>query len=115
YRAETVVESDGRIRRAIYQPADETPAAAQEAAWAESTFAPRVRHQEWDASIRSLPKAIQDKDRPYFAAWGEFATGAELPQTFHRTAPEGYPDGTLQLDYQREDLVLVVEHRWRET
>ncbi len=115
YRAETVLHSDGSISRAIYQPDDETPEAARAAAWESTTFAPRVGHEKWDQSIRELRPAERDKDRPYFAAWGEFATAADVPATFQVAAPEGLPDGTLNLDYQREDLVLFVEHRWRET
>ena len=116
YRAETVVHDDGSISRAVYQPADETPEAVrQSAAWENVTYAPRVPHDEWNASIDSLPPATQDKDRPYFAARGEFPSAGELPQTFHKAAPDGLADGTLELDYQQNDLVLVVEHRWRET
>jgi len=115
YRAETVVHPDGSINRAVYQPDDETPEAARGAAWESTTFAPRVPHEKWDQSIRELRPAVRDKDRPYFAAWGEFATAADVPATFRVAAPEGLPDGTLNLDYQREDLILVVEHRWRET
>ena len=116
YRAETVLHGDGSISRAVYQPASETPDEAREsAAWEVKTYAPRVPHDEWNDTIRSLPAATQDKDRPYFAAWGKFSATDQLPQTFRKAAPDGLPDGTLQLDYEREDLVLVVEHRWRET
>ncbi len=116
YRAETVLHPDGRVSRAVYQPADETPPDAQtSSAWEKRTYVPRIPHEEWNDTIRSLPEAIRDDDRPYFAAWGDFSSADKLPQTFRKTAPQGKPDGTLQLDYQREDLVLVVEHRWRET
>ena len=116
YRAETTLEADGRASRAIYQPADDTPAEARRAdVWTQVTYAAEIRPNQWSGGIRELPVAAADKEHPYLAAWGEFATPAKLPQHYVKPAPRGLPDGKLAIDYRREDYVFVVEHRWKET
>ncbi len=65
--------------------------------------------------IDELSAARQDKDHPYFAAWGEFDEPGHMPQTFITPAPADLPAGVLAIDYQRNDYVLLVEHRSRET
>jgi hypothetical protein len=116
YRAETTLNPDGSINRAIYQPANETPAAAIDSSgWTGMTFAPRVKHEDWSSAISDLPTRAKDNDHPYLAAWGDFASVEQLPKTFLADAPEGLADGELKRHYTRTDLVLVVEHRWRET
>jgi hypothetical protein len=115
YRAETTLKSDGSVSRAIYQPAAGTPTAAvDEARWSEMTYAPRVAHKDWIGPITDLPPQVSDKDHPYLAAWGEFASVDQLPQTFLAEGPEGLADGELQRRYARNDYVLVVEHQWSE-
>jgi len=108
YRAETRVAPDGRVSRAIYQPEKVTPVDAQKPElWTKLTWAHQISRDEWRAaSIAALPivdreeprpeiepepgavgtdrQALEPKEgelRPYFAAWGEFASVAELPVT----------------------------------
>jgi hypothetical protein len=116
YRAETTLLADGRVSRAIYQPIDDTPLDARQAdVWGKATYAAEIRPEKWSGSIRDLPMAAADKDHPYFAAWGEFASPAKLPTHYVKTSPRGLPDGRLALEYEREDFIFVVEHRWKET
>jgi hypothetical protein len=116
FRAETTLHSDGSVSRAIYQPVEETPEAARDAAkWKGITFASRVPHEDWRGAIAELPSAPANKDNDYFAAWGEFSEASQLPQSALIDAPEGIADGTLEREYERNDYVLVTEHRWRET
>jgi hypothetical protein len=116
YRAETRLEADGRVSRAIYQPADDTPLDARAAeVWTKTTYAAEIRPENWSGSIRDLPAAAADKDHPYFAAWGEFKSPEKVPATYRKPAPPGLPDGKLALDYTRDDYVLVIAHRWSET
>lgn len=116
YRAETRLLDDGRIDRAIYQPAARTPAEAQEAArWTTTTRAVQIRDEDWQGTIRALPQAGADDKHPYFAAWGTFASVDQLPDNFREAAPEGLPDGTLRREYDRRDYGFLVEYRWRET
>ncbi len=116
YRAETVLEADGRVSRAIYQPADDTPAEARNPRlWTAVTYAEEIQPDRWTGSIRDLPKAPMDKDHSYFAAWGQFASPKKLPPTYIKSAPRGLPDGKLVVDYRREDYGLVVGYRWKET
>jgi hypothetical protein len=75
----------------------------------------RIPHEEWQGAIDSLPNASPDKSNDYFAAWGKFSDVSQLPQTLLIDAPDGIADGTLKQDYERNDYVLVTEHRWRET
>jgi len=116
YRAETVLNSDGSIRRAIYQPVATTPEAAiQRENWSGVTYAPRIDDADWRGPIAELPAAERDKTHDYFAAWADFAAPNFMPQTFVKPAPGGLPSGVLAIDYERTDLVFVVEHDWRET
>jgi hypothetical protein len=116
YRAETQIEPNGRVTRAIYQPAEDTPAAARaDGAWQHLSYAAEVRPDRWRGGIHDLPEAALDRDHPYLVAWGEYASPAKMPGHYLKPSPQGLPDGKLVVDYQREDLVLVVEHRWKET
>ena len=116
YRADTTVAADGRVTRAIYQPADETPADAfNRDLWTGVTYAPEIPDEKWTGPIRDLPPAAADKDRPYFAAWGQFASPDKLPQTYLKRAPQGLPDGKLEVRFDRNDFIFVVEASWTET
>jgi hypothetical protein len=116
YRAETTLAADGRVSRAIYQPADDTPLDARQAGvWSNMTYAAEIRPEKWSGGIRDLRIAAADKDRPYFAAWGEFASPAKMPAHYLMPAPRGVPNGKLAVEYEREDFIFVVEHRWQET
>jgi hypothetical protein len=121
YRSETVLRDDGSVERAVYQPASETPAAAQRPpVWKQITFAPNPEELEkkgWTGPISHLPLRAVDKDRQYFAAWGDFKTVQDLPDHLVFKGPEGsgLPDCKLVRGYTRRDYAFVVEHRWRET
>jgi hypothetical protein len=121
YRSETVLHDDGSVERAIYQPANDTPAAAKvEVVWKQATYAPDpdgLEKQGQSGPITSLAVLPAAQERPYFAAWGRFKSARELPEHVLMKAPEGskLPDGKLVRDTSRKDYVFVVEHRWRET
>lgn len=116
YRAETTLSPDGRIRRAIYQPADNTPVEAlAPATWTGVTYAGQIDHNGWHGKIDQLPNQPRDRDHEYFAAWGQFPSPAKLPVTYVKTAPEGLPDGKLVVKYSQNDYIFVTEHLWSET
>lgn len=121
YRIETVLNSDGSVDRAIYQPAEGTPNVAQNAVlWKQITYAPPPDASEkagWSGLIRDLPLKGPDKDRPYFAAWGHFPSQDRVPDHVEFSAPEGskVPAGKMARIYQCSDFLFVVRHRWRET
>ena len=49
YRAETTLEADGRVSRAVYQPADDTPADARQAdVWSQVTYAAEISTAEME-------------------------------------------------------------------
>ncbi len=116
YRAETEILADGQVRRAIYQPIDDTPLEALDPRqWTAVTYAVEIAHDSWSGSIDQLPVHLREKDDTYFAAWGEFASPAKLPSTYIKPAPAGLPDGTLVVEYTQTDYGLVTEYDWRET
>jgi hypothetical protein len=121
YRAETILHPDGRVERAIYQPANDTPAIVKlDPGWKQTTFAPNpdgLEHQGWNSTIDQLPIHEADKDHEYFAAWGTFPAVRDLPEHVHVAPPENtnLPDGKLVREYVRNDYVFAVEHQWRET
>ncbi|MEX2114546.1 MAG: hypothetical protein WD845_15230 [Pirellulales bacterium] len=116
YRAETKLFADGQVRRAIYQPIEDTPLEAlAPAAWTGVTYAVEIAPDAWHGTIDQLPSAQRDKDTAYFAAWGQFASPAKLPSTYVKLAPRGLPNGKLVVDYRQTDHVFVTEYDWRET
>ncbi len=116
YRAETELSADGQVRRAIYQPIEDTPIEAlAPAVWTGVTYAAEIAPDAWGGPIDQLPIAQRDKDTPYFAAWGTFPSPARLPSTYVKLAPRGLPDGKLVVDYLQTDHVFVTEYDWRET
>ncbi len=116
YRAETTLEPDGQISRAIYQPVDDTPVEAlAPAAWSGVTYASQIDNDAWTGKIDQLPLAERDRDHEYFAAWGRFASPAKVPATYFKTAPPGLPNGKLVVQYAQNDYIFVTEYDWRET
>jgi hypothetical protein len=116
YRAETVLHADGSVRRAIYQPIEATPEAVRDSSvWSGTTYAARIPHQRWSGKIDALPRAQRSDEHAYFAAWGEFRSPLEMPLAYLKPAPEGLPDGKLVVEFEREDLGLVIAYHWKET
>jgi hypothetical protein len=121
FRSETVLHDDGSVERAVYQPASQTPAAAQRPqVWKQVTAAPNpteLEKQGWAGPIAHLPIRAPDKEKEYVAAWGDFKTVQDLPDHLVFKAPQGsgLPDSKLVRGYTRTDYVFLVEHRWRET
>jgi hypothetical protein len=62
-----------------------------------------------------VPPAERNKDRSYFAAWGEFKSPGAIPSAYVKQAPKGLPEGKLVIEYRQEDLGLIVVYRWQET
>ncbi len=107
---------DGQIRRAIYQPVDDTPLEALDPKqWSGATYAVEITHDSWSGTIDRLPVHLREKDDAYFAAWGKFASPDELPSTYIKPAPIGLPDGKLTVEYKQTDYGFVTEYDWRET
>lgn len=119
FRSETELHSDGRIDRAIFQPAQNTPPEArQDAAWSEVRMHERIAPDAWNGSIRDLPAGAVDPENAnplYFAAWGTFASPEAIPDTVRFSSPEGTQHAGLKRRYERNDCVFVVEHVWEET
>jgi hypothetical protein len=113
-QVETVVRADGSCERLIWQPRGEMlPQDALSPAW----------NARWKGvSDVLIPPAFSEGDRKpgnrsYFHAHGGFRSPADIPAHFLRRNAD-YPDvgaSELKRSYERKDLGLVVEHRWRET
>lgn len=116
FRAETKLEANGRVTRAIFQPKAETPESIRKpGVWSGGmTYSVERPAEPWSTPISSLP-IVPETERPYFAAWGTFESVEKLPQHYIMKAPAGLPDGTLAREYKLIDYGFVIEHRWRET
>lgn len=110
YRTETVLQSDGSVERAIYQPDVE-----DSSAWSVATGAERISADDWEGSITELPPRPQDEDHPYAAAWGRFDSVAEVPKHFEIKSPDESRSSRLVRAHSRTDYGFVVEHKWSET
>lgn len=121
YRSETVLKPDGSVARAIYQPLPATPEASRRPAlWTQTLDVPdphELNKLDWEGPISQMPKRQPDKGGAYFAAWGPFATVNDIPEHVRFAAPAetGLPDGKLERQQDRDDLIFVVTHDWRET
>jgi hypothetical protein len=119
YRGETVLNEDGSVRRAVYQPG-EPPSGETltKQGWDKVAWAPPPEKAE-GVPFDLLPRADPPEGNAarYYVAWGTFKGARELPETVRFAAPKGsgVADGTLAREYGRTDYVFVVEHRWRET
>src|SRR5689334_20316340 len=112
FRSETVLHDDGSVERAVYQPASQTPAAAQRpGVWKQVTAAPNpneLEKQGWAGPIAHLPIRAPDKEKEYVGAWGDFKTVQDLPEHLVFKAPQGsgLPDSKLVRGYTRTDYVF---------
>src|SRR5262249_26280925 len=118
YRSETVLQPDGKVRRAIYQPADETPDEVRDPEkWRPTTHAPdpqTLDNNGWPASLTELPPHPEDNKHRYFVAWQDFASPKAIPDHVAFRSNNEHtplPPGKLVRDYGRTDYVFVVEHR----
>lgn len=119
YRAETEIEADGAIIRAIYQPAEKTPERARDPKlWKQVTFAPAKQPDAlgWPATLIDLPPHGRDDNHTYLVARQEFRSAADIPEHISFKEPDiDAAPSTLKHTYERVDYGLVVEHRWTET
>src|SRR5687767_4423973 len=76
FRAETVWRADGRVERAVYQPAQFFPEAAR-SGWAQIQPAGETPADAFVGRISDVPAAAGDA--PYFAASGTFLSPAQIP------------------------------------
>lgn len=114
FQVETVIRSDGSCDRLIWQPKGEM--------LPEDALAPAWNSRWRGVKDVIIPPAFSDGnprpgDRAYFHAHGGFRSPADIPAHFLRRNDQ-YPDvgaSELTRSYERKELGLVVEHRWRET
>ncbi|MBI5761679.1 MAG: hypothetical protein HZA46_24480 [Planctomycetales bacterium] len=116
FRAETKLEANGRVTRAIFQPKGETPESVRKpGVWSGGmTYSVERPAEPWGSPISSLPP-LPEGQLPYFAAWGTFDSVAKLPEHYVVKAGSGLPDGKLVRKYETKDYGFVTEHLWRET
>jgi hypothetical protein len=116
FRAETKLEANGRVTRAIFQPKGETPESVRKpGVWSGGvTYSVERPAEPWGSPISSLP-VLPEGQQPYFAAWGAFDSVAKLPEHYLVKAGSGLPDGKLVRKYETKDYGFVTEHHWRET
>lgn len=115
FRAETTLNSDGSVERAIYQPKGETPEAAKNPnLWKAVTWADEVEPEEWDGSIRDLPSGKNEEKSCYFAAWNRFPAADKIPDHYLKKSLAGPREARLKRHVSRSDYAFVTEHVWQE-
>jgi len=128
YRAETHLNSDGTVERAISQPLSRVPAGSQQesAGWGKmfTTNGPQDA-KNLDIPIHQLPDVLGTKPKPTekklqhpvnFVAWGQFPSVAAIPDHFEFSAePFSEKKGKLVRKVDRVDYGFVTEFRWTET
>jgi hypothetical protein len=76
---------------------------------------PKIEDDDWDGSIRDLAPRDGDARLGYVAAWGTFASAADIPPHFVKRSTDETRSGRLTATSSRNDLILVTEHVWEET
>lgn len=121
YRAETVLKSDGRVDRSIWQSSlsDE-----HRKLWPEVQTGVHDKQLDWEwidamprggeAEAKANGKASNHKDK-YVFAHGEFASLEQVPEHYRKSMEGDEPSATLRRKSEREDLIFLTEHRWTET
>lgn len=111
FRAETVWRPDGRVERAVCQPAEFFPEPARNG-WEAAHPAAEVQADAFTGSVRDLPNP--GPDAPYLAAWGTFLGPEAIPDSlrFEGAAPE--KAGRLERTTSVNRLGFVTEYVWRE-
>ncbi len=117
FRAETVLKSDGRIERAIWQSSLNEE---QQKLWPEVKVGEPGKRLDWDwgdalpRGGEAKPKAPNAKDGYVFAR-GEFASAEQIPEHYRKQEHEDGPTATLRRKVERDDLIFLTEHRWEES
>lgn len=115
-RIETVVGDDGSVDRAFLQPKDRTPDSARSPGdWRTVTSLPRQQAEHFAGTIRHLKHRPRENVDDYAAAWGHFATVADIPAHYVRTGgTEASPESRLVPKLQIIDRGLLQEFVWTE-
>lgn len=117
FRAETVLKSDGRVERAIWQS---SLSEEQQKLWPEVKVGEPGKRLDWDwgdvlpRGGEAKPKAPNAKDGYVFAR-GEFAAAEQIPEHYRKQEGDDGPATTLRRKVERDDLIFLTEHRWEET
>lgn len=109
HRAETTLNSDGSISRAVCQP--ELPAVDT---WSETRDVAVLNATTFAGNLDKLNSPPAGDNEKYVMARGEFESVAALPAHFEKKI-EGLPPSTLIREHRRSDYVFVIEHEWSET
>jgi hypothetical protein len=111
YRAESIWHADGRVERAIYQPAEALPDEARRG-WDVLSPAADIASNTMITSIRDVPEATEPS-APYLVAWGTFLSPDHLPDSF-RFGKSSHRVSQLNRATSIRSLGFVVEYTWSE-
>jgi len=111
FRAETVWHADGRVERAVYQPAEYFPESAHKG-WEVIRSADEFSSDAFAVSIRELPES-SDEPR-HLAAWGRFLSPDALPDHVLISTEVPGKAGRLERTAEVRRLGLATEYVWRE-
>jgi hypothetical protein len=116
YFAETRLDSDGTVQRAIWQPRSNAGRVEeQHGVWQHVVPVLDLSRHEQPLDIRRWAETHASDDGTSLAAWGEFSSTDDIPSHVMFFTPDQQQFGSLEREYSRRDLTLVMEHSWRET
>lgn len=111
FRAETAWRPDGRVERAVYQPAEFFPEHAR-TGWQTFRRTAEVRSDVFTGPIRDLPES--NSEPIYFAASGTFLSPDVLPNHVLFAGADPAKTSRLERTASVNRLGLVTEYVWRE-
>ena len=114
FHAETTLNPDGSVERAILQPVVSTPESALKPdVWDRSGWTTQKSFADFSGGIRELKLVKGGKD--YFAAWKKAESAADLPDHYTKLAVDEKSTSRFERSFVKRDYGLLTEYSWQET
>lgn len=115
YFAETRLNPDGSVERAIWQPRQNAAdVESQVGDWSRIVPVRDLERDERPLDIRLWAESHQQDKGSSLAAWGMFSSVSDIPAHTLFATPDQKLFGSLDRRYSRRDLIFVAEHSWEE-
>lgn len=114
FHAETTLNPDGSVDRAILQPVGSTPEAARKPdVWDKTGWTTQKSFADFPGGIRELKLGEGGTD--YFVAWKKADSAADLPDHYTKLAVDEKSTSRFERSLVKRDYGLLTEYSWQET
>lgn len=114
FHAETTLNPDGSVERAILQPDAATPDEAKKPyAWEKIGWTQELAFDDFSGNLRDVPVSVDRKG--YFWAWTKVDYETELPDHYVKLAVDQKSKSRFERKFELRDYGLLTEYSWQET